>query len=74
MPAKPDATPALPGLSPVHGKPIVARFDGGQLSSDGSVLMLREIEQRLGIADRLAACVTDPRDPQREVVPLAGTI
>ncbi len=65
MPAKPDATPALPGLSPVCGKPIVARFDGGQLSSDGGVLMLREIEQLLGIADRLAACVTDPRDPQR---------
>jgi hypothetical protein len=65
MPAKPDATPALPGLSPVHGKSLVARFDGGQLSSDGGILALREIEQRLGIADRLAACIADPRDPQR---------
>ena len=65
MPAKPEATPALPGLSPVHGKPIIARFDGGQLSSDGGILALREIEQRLGIADRLAACVADPRDADR---------
>ena len=65
MPAKPDATPALPGLSPVCGKSIVARFDGGQLSSDGGILALREIEQRLGVADRLAACVVDPRDPDR---------
>ena len=65
MPAKPDATPALPGLSPVCGKSIVARFDGGQLSSDGGILALREIEQRLGVADRLAACVADPRDPDR---------
>ena len=65
MPAKPDATPALPGLSPICGKPIVARFDGGQLSSDGGILALRGIEQHLGVADRQAACVADPRDPDR---------
>jgi hypothetical protein len=67
MPAKVEATPALPGLSPVCGKPIVARFDGGQLSSDAGVLALREIESRLGIADRLAACVADPRAAGRVV-------
>ena len=39
MPAKPETTPALPGLSPVYGRPIVARFDGGQLSSDGGILV-----------------------------------
>ena len=65
MPAKVEATPPLPGLSPVGGKPIVARFDGGQLSSDGGLLALREVEQRLGIADRLAACIDDPRAPER---------
>jgi hypothetical protein len=26
-----DATPFLPGLSPVQGKAVVARFDGGRL-------------------------------------------
>ena len=51
----------LPGLSPVAGKSVLARFDGGQLSSDAGVLVLREFEQRLGIADRLAACLDDPR-------------
>lgn len=51
----------LPGLSPVCGKKIVAQFDGGLLSSDGGVLALREIEQRLHIADRLAGCIADPR-------------
>jgi hypothetical protein len=65
MPAKVEATPALPGLSPVCGKPIIARFDGGQLSSDGGLLALREVERRLGIADRLAACIDDPRTPER---------
>ena len=29
MPAKVEPTPALPGLSPVGGKPVIARFDGG---------------------------------------------
>jgi hypothetical protein len=43
-PAKPGATPALPGLSPVCGKAIAALVDSGLLSSDGGVLMLREIE------------------------------
>src|SRR5688500_12776303 len=60
-----DATPLLPGLSPVQGKAIVARFDGGRLSSEGGLLALREVERRLGVADRLAACLTDPRAPER---------
>ena len=56
---------SLPGLSPVAGKEIVARFDGGRLSSDGGVLLLREIEARLGLADSLAACLMDRRAPTR---------
>jgi len=40
-------------------------FDGGMLSSDAGVLLLRGVEQRLGMAARLAACVTDHRDPNR---------
>ncbi len=67
MPAKVVSTPALPGLSPVGGKPVIARFDGGHLSSDGGLLVLREVEQRLNVAGRLAACIADPRDPERVV-------
>ncbi|WP_052389907.1 IS1380 family transposase [Belnapia moabensis] len=55
----------MPGLSSVGGKLLIARFDGGQLSSDGGLLALREVERRLGIADRLAACIDDPRSPER---------
>ncbi len=54
----------LPGLSPVQEKEIVARFDGGRLSSDGGVVLLREIEARLGLADRLSGCLLDGRDPE----------
>ena len=38
-------------------------LDGGRLSSDGGVLLLRGIEKRLGLATRLAGCLTDARDP-----------
>ena len=65
MPAKVESTVSLAGLSPVAGKPIVARFDGGRLSSDGGLLALREIEQRLGIAAHLAGCIADPRVPKQ---------
>ena len=54
----------LPGLSPVSGKTVVAKFDGGRLSSDGGILVLREIEQRLRVADRLACRMVDPRAPK----------
>jgi len=65
MPVKVEPTPPLQGLSPAGGKPIVARFDGGLLSSDGGLLALREVERRLGLAERLAACIDDPRLPER---------
>jgi hypothetical protein len=60
-----DDAPFLPGLSPVGGKPVHVAFDGGRLTSDGGVLVLAEIERRLGIADRLAGCIDDPRAPER---------
>ena len=55
----------LPGLLSVSGKSVVVKFDGGLLSSDGGVLALREVEQRLRVADRLAACLVDPARPIR---------
>jgi hypothetical protein len=65
MPVRVETTPILPGLSPVCGKTIVARFDGASMSSDGGLLALREVEQRLAIASRLASCIRDPRAPER---------
>ena len=60
-----DVTLMLPGLSPVAGKSVVAKFDGGLLSSDGGLLLLREVEQRLRVAERLAACIKDRRAPNQ---------
>jgi hypothetical protein len=60
-----DDAPFLPGLSPVAGTPVQVTFDAGRLSSDGGVLVLAEIERRLGIAERLARCIEDPRASDR---------
>jgi hypothetical protein len=69
-----DVTPPLPGLSAVAGKDLIARFDGGRLSSDGGLLVLREIERRLAVAERLAACIEDPRNSDSTVHTLADII
>jgi hypothetical protein len=63
MPAGVDATLILPGLSPVAGKALDVRFDGGDVSSDGGLLVLREVDRRLGVAEALAACLRDDRNP-----------
>src|SRR6266496_5804862 len=58
-----EATLFLPGLSPVGGKTITATFDGGKLSSNGGVLILREIEKKLGLATVLSRHIPDDRRP-----------
>ncbi len=63
-----DNTPFLPFLSPGDCLDIHARFDGGALSSNGGLLVLREIERQLKYADMLAACLTGRRDPTRPLL------
>lgn len=58
-----NATAFLPGLSPVAGKSLTAALDAGNLTSNGGFLALREIEQRLGIAEVVAGPVPDARNP-----------
>ena len=62
-----DATPFLPGLSPVEGKPLTASFDAGLMSSDGGLIVLRETAIRLGLADVIAGPLPDTRHPSRIV-------
>ncbi len=42
-----------------------ARFDGGDISSDGGALLLGAVEERRGILRRFAECFTDHRTPER---------
>jgi hypothetical protein len=62
-------TDSLPSFSfpASHRRKVTAAFDGGRLTSDGGVLLVAQAERRLGIADRLAACIADPRDQGRVI-------
>src|SRR6195952_278754 len=51
----------------IQRRKVTAAFDGGKLTSDGGVLLLAQAERQLGIAERLAACIADPRDQSRVV-------
>jgi len=50
---------------PLGRREVVARFDGGDITSDGGAILLRELEAKTGIIRRFAACFTDHRDPDR---------
>lgn len=39
---------------------VVAAFDGGTLSSDGGVLLLAEVDRRLGLLELFATCFQGP--------------
>jgi len=43
---------------------VVADFSGGQLSSDGGALLLRQVDAALGLSRTLAGCFLDRRDPE----------
>jgi hypothetical protein len=61
-----DDSNLLPFFLPsVSGKKVTAAFDGGRISSDGGVALLAGAERGLGIADKLAAAIEDPRDPDQ---------
>jgi len=47
----------------IRRKKVTAAFDGGRITSDGGVMLLAAAERRLGIADRLACLIADPRNP-----------
>lgn len=47
----------------VGRKKITAAFDGGRITSDAGVMLLGQAERRLGLADKLAAVIADPRNP-----------
>ncbi len=44
---------------------IEANFDGGDLSSDGGLMLLRRTDERIGLTGAVAAVFSDSRDPAR---------
>jgi Transposase DDE domain group 1 len=48
---------------PIH--PIPVAFDAPHISSDGGALLLRQMDDRLGLSERFAALLPDERDPRK---------
>jgi hypothetical protein len=59
-----ECNPIEVQLHPVGSRDLVARFDGGTITSDAGGILLRELEQKTGIIRQFAECFTDYRDPE----------
>jgi len=58
-----ECTPTQLEFHPFGKRQVIGRFDGGRLTSDGGGLLLREVNRRLGLLERLGDCFTDHRNP-----------
>jgi hypothetical protein len=47
----------------LFSKPVLAAFDQDNSSSDGGAILIKGIDSRLRLSERLAACIFDERDP-----------
>lgn len=52
-------------LAPVEDKIVELDFDGGHLSSDAGLVLLKDIDDQLGLTRALAAVLADSRDARR---------
>jgi hypothetical protein len=53
----------------VKKRQVTASFTGGDVTSDGGLLLLRQADRKLGLSQALAAMLPDPRDPDRILHP-----
>jgi hypothetical protein len=53
---------------------IEANFDGGAISSDGGLLLLRQVDERIGLTRAVAEVLEDARDPERITHPLRDLV
>ena len=58
-----DDTVELFSFPAVARKKVTAAFDGGRITSDGGVMLLAAVERRIGVAQKLASLIADPRHP-----------
>jgi len=53
---------------------VEANFDGGALSSDGGLMLLRQVDRKIGLSSAIAEVLHDPRDADRIKHPLRNLI
>jgi len=50
-------------LPDIFERPVIAKFDQRQGSSDGGAILLKAADRRLGLTSALAACLREERQP-----------
>ena len=64
-PIKTECSAQTYGFGQLDRRPVVANFNGGQITSDGGLILVAQIDQRYRISQRVAACFEDQRDRSR---------
>jgi Transposase DDE domain group 1 len=64
-PTKTECSAERYSFGQVERRQVVADFSGGQLTSDGGLILVSEVDRRCRISERVAACFTDHREPGR---------
>jgi len=59
-----ECTPTQLEFHALGRREVVGKFDGGNITSDGGGLLLRETEKRTGIISGFARCFQDLRNPE----------
>jgi hypothetical protein len=58
-----DCNKPIVHFTPLARREVLGQFDAGAISSDGGVLLLREVDRRINLLDRVDQLIPDPRDP-----------
>ncbi len=49
-------------FSPLNGKNITGSFTGGSITSDGGLMLLREVDKKLQLTNKITKSIIDKRD------------
>lgn len=70
----PDCTGQQMLFGRLGRREIEADFSGGAIGSDGGVMLVRQVDRKIGLSAATAAALSDPRDPERITHPLRDLI
>jgi hypothetical protein len=59
-----DCNKPIVRFTPLGRREVIGQFDAGAISSDGGAILLREVDRRINLLDRVNQLIPDPRDPQ----------
>lgn len=65
LPTKIESQPGTYHFGQLGHRQVIADFSGGQITSDGGLVLIAQFDQHYRITERFARCFEDHRDPKR---------